>query len=127
VNIEDDTIKAIVTAAAQVFIMSTSGWGNAPGGSRARWQTLTGSDTTLDNAHLMCMAGRFSRRLQASARAHAIPGINCPVGERKHDLAEEYLAKTEVTQGVFLILIGRAQAPVWGVTLKLQPGSANMG
>ena len=90
--------------------------GHAPGGFRAWWQTLTGSDTTLDNAHLMRMAGRFSRRLQASARAHAIPVINCPVGERKHDLAEQYLAKTEVTQGVFLILIGRAQAPVWDVS-----------
>ena len=36
--------------------------------------------------------------------------------ERKHELAEEYLAKTNITQGVFLILVGRAQAPVWDVS-----------
>jgi hypothetical protein len=30
--------------------------------------------------------------------------------ERKHDLPEEYLAKTKTTQGLFLILVGRADA-----------------
>jgi hypothetical protein len=59
------------------------------------WRALTGSDETLDNTHLMRLAGRFSRRIQ---------------------LAEEYLAKTKITQGVFLILVGRAQAPVWDVS-----------
>ena len=38
------------------------------------------------------------------------------MGQRKHDIAEEYLAKTSITRGLFLILIGRAQAPVWEVT-----------
>jgi hypothetical protein len=42
--------------------------------------------------------------------------IDCSVGQRKHDLAEEYLAKTTVTQG--LVLVGRAQAPVWDVSAK---------
>src|ERR1700694_5745160 len=37
-------------------------------------------------------------------------------GGRKHELAEEYLAKTKITQGLFLILVGRAQAPVWDVS-----------
>jgi hypothetical protein len=36
--------------------------------------------------------------------------IDCSAGQRKHDLAEEYLAKTTITQG--LVLVGRAQAPV---------------
>jgi hypothetical protein len=77
---------------------------------------LTGSDETLDNIHLMRMAGRFSRRIRGYAKAHDIPIIDCAVGERKHDLAEEYLAKTKITQGLFLVLVGRAQAPVWEVT-----------
>ncbi len=34
-----------------------------PGGFRIWWRQLTGSEDTLDNAHLMRMAGRFSRRL----------------------------------------------------------------
>ncbi|MGA7395380.1 MAG: hypothetical protein WBW78_22240, partial [Terrimicrobiaceae bacterium] len=50
------------------------------------------------------------------AKATGIPVVHCPAGERKHDLAEEYLAKTKIMQGLFLILVGRAQAPVWDVS-----------
>jgi hypothetical protein len=90
--------------------------GHDPGGFRWWWRALTGSDATLDNTHLMRMAGRFSRRLRGYAKAKGIPVVDCAVGERKHDLAEEYLVKTKVTQGLFLILVGRAQAPVWDVS-----------
>jgi hypothetical protein len=38
------------------------------------------------------------------------------VGGRKHDIAEEYLAKTTISQGLFLVLIGRAKAPVWDIS-----------
>jgi hypothetical protein len=62
------------------------------------------------------MAGRFSRRIRGYAKANDIPVVDCPAGERKHELAEEYLAKTKITQGLFLILVGRAQAPVWDVS-----------
>lgn len=89
--------------------------GHSPGGFRVWWRRLTGSDDGLDNAHLMRMAGRFSRRVRAYAKAHGIPAIDCAVHERKHELAEQHLATTTVTAGVFLILIGRAQAPVWDV------------
>ena len=92
--------------------------GHDPGGFRLWWRALTGSDERLDNTHLMRLAGRFSRRLRAYAQANGIPVVDCPVGERKHDLAEEYLAKTKITQGLFLILVGRAQAPVWDVSGK---------
>jgi len=61
------------------------------------------------------MAGRFSRRVRGYAKAQSIPVVDGSVGERKHELAEEYLAKTKITQGLFLILVGRAQAPVWDV------------
>ena len=90
--------------------------GHDPGGFRSWWRALTGSDDTLENAHLMRMAGRFSRRMRGYAKANAIPVVDCSVGERKHDIAEEYLAKTKVTRGLFLILVGRAQAPVWDVS-----------
>jgi hypothetical protein len=90
--------------------------GHTAGGFRVWWETLTGSDDTLDNTHLMRMAGRFSRRLHGYAKAEGIPLVHCQAGERKHELAEEYLAKTQITQGLFLILVGRAQAPVWDVS-----------
>ena len=90
--------------------------GHTPGGFRVWWRALTGSEETLDNAHLMRMAGRFSRRLHGYAKAEGIPLVHCQAGEHKHELAEEYLTKTQITEGLFLILVGRAQAPVWDVT-----------
>jgi hypothetical protein len=92
--------------------------GHDPGGFRLWWRALSGSDETLDNTHLMRMAGRFSRRIRGYAKANGIPVVDCPAGERKHELAEEYLAKTKITQGLFLILVGRAQAPVWDVGIN---------
>ena len=89
--------------------------GHDPGGFRVWWRALTGSDETLENAYLMRLAGRFGRRVRGYAKAHGIPVIDCPVGQRKHELAEEYLAKTKVTQGLFLVLVGRAPAVVWTV------------
>ena len=89
--------------------------GHNPGGFRLWWRALTGSDDTLHNTYLMRRAGRFSRRLHAYARAHGIPVVHCAVGERKHDIAEDYLTKTKISKGLFLILVGRARAPVWEV------------
>src|SRR6201988_3549346 len=89
--------------------------GHDPGGFRVWWRALTGSDQTLENTYLMRLAGRFSRRVRGYAKAHGIPVIDCPVGQRKQELAEEYLAKTTVTQGLFLVLVGRAPALVWTV------------
>src|SRR6516225_9920828 len=63
--------------------------GHDPGGFRVWWRTLTGSDETLANTYLIRMAGRFSRRVRGYAKAHAIPVIDCPAGQRKHDLAED--------------------------------------
>ena len=89
--------------------------GHSAGGFRYWWQRLTGSDQTLDNTHWMRMAGRFSRRVRGWARAHQIPVIDCAVGDRKHEIAEEQLEKTQVTHYAFHIL-----DPDWGhVTLKI--------
>jgi hypothetical protein len=91
--------------------------GHNPGGFRVWWRRLHGdSDEHLDNTHLMRMAGRFSRRVRASARAHGIPVIDCKRGERKHQIAEDYLAERTVGTGVFLIMVARAGAMVWDVT-----------
>jgi hypothetical protein len=89
--------------------------GHDPGGFRLWWRQLTGSDATLDNAHLMRLAGRFSRRIRGYAKAHNVPVVDCAAGERKHDIAEDYLGRTTIKEGLFLILVGRAQAPVWDI------------
>ena len=44
-------------------------------GFRHWWQALYGSDENLDNAHLIRLAGRFSRRLRAWGKAHSLPVI----------------------------------------------------
>ena len=55
--------------------------GHTPGGFRVWWRTLTGSEEALDNAHLMRMAGRFSRRLHGYAKAEGIPLVHCQAGD----------------------------------------------
>jgi hypothetical protein len=44
-----------------------------------------------------------------------VPVIDCTRDERKHEIAEEYLATHPVGVGVFLVLVARAPAPVWEV------------
>jgi hypothetical protein len=90
--------------------------GHNPGGFRVWWRRLhDGSEEHLDNAHLMRLAGRFSRRVRAWATANQVPVIDCGRGERKHRIAEAYLATHTVGPGVFLILVARAPASVWEV------------
>ena len=90
--------------------------GHDPGGFRVwrrRWHG--DSDESLDDAHLMRLAGRFARRVKARGTANGVPVIFCAAGERKHEIAEEYLAENTVGPGVFMILVARARASVWKV------------
>ncbi len=84
---------------------------HSPGGFRVWWRRLHGdSDDDLDNAHLMRMAGRFSRRVRGWAAANGVPVIDCKSGERKHLIAEEYLAgRPGLRSGVFLVLVARVR------------------
>lgn len=89
---------------------------HSPGGFRVWWRRLhDDSDEQLDDAHLMRMAGRFSRRLRAWGKATGVPVVDCPRETRKHEIAERYLATHTVGRGVFLVLVARAVAPVWQV------------
>jgi len=63
----------------------------------------------------MRMAGRFARRVKAWGAAKGVPVIFCKAGERKHRIAEAYLAGHAVGIGVFLVLAAKAPAPVWKV------------
>ena len=90
--------------------------GHSPGGFRTWWRRLHGSDKHLDNTHLMRMAGRFARRVRGWAKANGVSVIDTKAGERKHLIAEEYLATHDVAIGVFMVLVARAPAAVWKVT-----------
>jgi hypothetical protein len=90
--------------------------GHNPGGFRTWWRRLhDGSDELLDDTHLMRMAGRFARRVKAWGQANDVPVIYCKAGQRKHLIAEEYLASHQVGTGVFLVLAAKAPASVWEV------------
>jgi hypothetical protein len=86
-----------------------------PGGFRTWWRSLEGSDDTLDNTHLMRLAGRFSRRVRGWAQKENIPVIDCAARERKHEVAETHLPTDPKQTGIFLVLVNRAPAPVWDV------------
>jgi hypothetical protein len=89
--------------------------GQDPGGMRVWWRDLYGSDEELDTNHLMRMAGRFSRRVHAYAKAAGIPVRDCAPKEKKFEIAEAYLAKHDGKPGLFLILVAKARAVVWEV------------
>ena len=90
--------------------------GHSPGGFRVWWRRWhDDSDATLDDTHLMRLAGRFARRVRAWAGAHGVPVIDCTRDERKHRIAEDYLREHPVGVGMFLVLVARAPATVWKV------------
>ena len=87
----------------------------SPGGLRTWWRSLEGNDDTLDNAHLMRLAGRFSRRVRGWAKKEKVLVIDCAAGERKHELAESHMPADPKRTGIFLVLVNRAKAAVWDV------------
>jgi hypothetical protein len=96
-----------------VILNAYFGRGQFGGGFRIGWRALHGSDDNLDDNHLMRMAGRFSRRLRAWAKETQISVVYSSPGERKPDLAAQYLASNEVKPGLFMILVSKAPALVW--------------
>ncbi len=100
--------------------------GCSPGGFRTWWRQLCGSDENLDDTHRMRMAGRFARRVRGWAKANDVPVVDVKAGERKHLIAEEYLAAHSVGVGVFMVLVARAPATVWKVTRSLSGVIVNL-
>jgi hypothetical protein len=90
--------------------------GQQGGGFRVWWRRLTGSDETLDQEHILRLAGRFSRRVHAYAKRRRIPLLHCEPGVRKHELAEQHRPADPNFRGLFLILVAKAPALVWEVT-----------
>jgi DNA-binding transcriptional ArsR family regulator len=122
-----DLLRGSYDCVDRIVLNAFYSLGHSPGGFREWWRRLNnGSEDNLDNAHLMRMAGRFSRRVHGFARVHGIPIIDCRRGERKHRLAEEYLVTHSVKQGLFLILVGRAMATVWEVQRSVRGSVSNL-
>jgi len=119
-----ECLKGHYDCVDRVVLNAYFGMGQTPGGFRVWWRELYGSDENLDDNHLMRMAGRFSRRLRAWAKANGISVIYCSPGEDKHKIAEQHLTTHEVKHGLFLVLVSKAPALVW----EAQPtGTGKLG
>ena len=58
----------------------------------------------------------FARRVKALSQKHHIPLQYCEIGDKtKYERAEKARPKDPHFQGVFLILVARAPAPVWHI------------
>ena len=99
-----DLLSGIYDRVDRIVLNAYFSLGHSPGGSRV-WWLHDDSDEYLDNAHLMRTAGRFTRRVRGWAAANGVPVLDCKRDERKHRIAEEYLAAHRVGIGVFLILV----------------------
>jgi hypothetical protein len=63
------------------------------------------------------------RSIECGPHTRMVPVIFCRAGERKHRIAEQYLAGHEVGIGVFLVLVAKAPAPVWKVARSPRTGA----
>ncbi|HEX6682587.1 MAG TPA: hypothetical protein VF062_07305, partial [Candidatus Limnocylindrales bacterium] len=107
----------------RIVINAYERFGYHPGGFRTWWRRWhDDGDATLDNAHLIRLAGRFARRVKAWGAANGVPVVFCKAGERKHRMAEEYLRTHRVGVGVFLVLAAKAPATVWKVHRSASSG-----
>jgi hypothetical protein len=111
-----DLVAGIYDCMDRIVLNAFFPLGHHPGGFRTWWRRWHGdSDAELDNTHLMRMAGRFARRVKAWGAANAVPVIFGTPGERKHRIAEAYLASVledqseQVASSVFLETVGSRQ------------------
>lgn len=110
-----DLLDATYDCVDRIVLNAYFPLGQSPGGFRTWWREVYGDDENLDNAHLMRWAGRFSRRLRGWAKKQGIPVIYTKRGDRKHELAQEYLSSDPDAEGICVILVSRAPFPVWDV------------
>jgi len=108
-------LEGIYDCVDRIVVNAYFRFGQYAGGFRTWWRAWAGSDDQLDDAHLMRLAGRFSRRVRAWAAAHQVPVLDCEPGTHKHEVAEQHLPTDPAFTGVFLILVSRAPALQWQV------------
>jgi hypothetical protein len=114
-NYHEELLEGHYDCVDRIVINAYFRFAQGAGGFRTWWRALMGSDENLDRAHMQRMAGRFKRRLEGYAKKNKIPFLFCESGERKHEKAEPYIPKDRDFTGMFLVLVGRAPAPVWEV------------
>lgn len=110
----DDLLQGSYDCIDRIVLNAYFPLGQPGGGFRTWWRRFM-DDAKLNNTQLMRFAGRFSRRIHAAAESNHIPLIHCKPRERKHKIAEPYIPTDPKFRGVFCILAGKAQAPLFEV------------
>lgn len=89
--------------------------GQTSGGFLTWWNRLF-PDRAPSQEYLRRMAGDFARRVKVFSEKHKIPVQYCEIGDKnKFARAEKARPKEANFQGIFLILVARAPAPVWQI------------
>lgn len=96
----------------------------SPGGFRTWWRRLFGDDGNLNDKSIRQMAWECARRIRMFCTVRDIPLIDCGKGVRKDQVAAEYVRQAEAAgqRGLFLVLSGKAPAPVWTVDINKKTG-----
>jgi len=85
------------------------------GGFLTWWNRLLPGEFPTQES-LRHMAGDFARRVKAFSQKHKIPLQYCDIGDRhKYEKAQKARPTDPNFQGIFLILVARAPAPVWQI------------
>src|SRR5260370_38109090 len=96
-----DLLEGSYDCVDRVVLNAYFAMGQTGGGFRVWRRALYGSDENLDDTHLIRMAGRFSGRLRAWAKANHIPVGYCSPAEDNTNIAEELLALPEARQALY--------------------------
>jgi hypothetical protein len=94
--------------------------GQTSGGFLTWWSRLF-PDRAPTQEYLRRMAGDFARRVKAFSEKHKVLLQYCEIGDKnKYARAEKARPKDANFQGIFLILVARAPAPVWQIKKSRQ-------
>ena len=115
------TLEGHYDCVDRIVVKAYFEYAQSAGGFWRWWRVLTGSDETLDRAHLERMAGRFKRRLEAYAKKNKIPFLYCEAGERKHEKGELYSPGPAIRGGILDPGGTRAGACVGSGTQQQEP------
>jgi hypothetical protein len=99
----------------RIALRAYFGLGQTSGGFLTWWNRLF-PDRAPSQEYLRRMAGDFARRVKVFSEKHKIPVQYCEIGDKnKFARAEKARPKEANFQGIFLILVARAPAPVWQI------------
>jgi len=89
----------------------------SPGGFRTWWREFFGNDKNLNDASIRRFAWDVGRSVRKYCATNKIDFLECDSSTRKDDIAAAYVKRAEESgkRGVFLVLAGKAPAPIWRV------------